>query len=342
MNRITRLMYLAVITTGFIAPTVGATAESAHEPLTLLKTTHLPGIEGDFNVFAVDLAHNRLFVSADRHGTIELFNLKTGEHLKTIGGAKEPHMLAYVAPSNELWIGDAGTSSIVILDGADFHETGRIPMPTAPTAGLYIAPSGTLYIQDDGVDSKLPYSTINVIDVHTRKITGSVRIDDDNLESMAVDPATQRLFVNLRATKKVASVDLSTKSISQIWTVPDLNLNTPMALDGTKNRLFVAGRKPGKFYVLNSSTGAVVFESPCINIADYMVWDPQLKRIYVTGTQGISIFHQIDGDHYEKVAEFPTNGGKISTYVPALQQFYVVHPKTDVDAAGLEVFHVNQ
>ena len=184
----------------------------------------------------------------------------------------------------------------------------------------------------------------NVFLVHQQnRPSGAVQFVSGSIQGEAAhfDPATQRLFVNLRATKKVASVDLSTKSISQIWTVPDLNLNTPMALDGTKNRLFVAGRKPGKFYVLNSSTGAVVFEAPCINIADYMVWDPKLQRIYVTGTQGISVFHQIDGDHYEKVAEFPTNGGKISAYVPALQQFYIVHPKTDVDEAGLQVFHVN-
>jgi hypothetical protein len=42
-----------------------------------------------------------------------------------------------------------------------------------------------------------------------------------------------------------------------------------------------------------------------------------------------------------EIANIPTNGGKTSFYVPQLKQFYVIHPKTDVDMAGLLVYHVN-
>jgi hypothetical protein len=41
------------------------------------------------------------------------------------------------------------------------------------------------------------------------------------------------------------------------------------------------------------------------------------------------------------IADIPTNGGKTSFYVPQVKQFYVVHPKTDVDIAGLLVYRVN-
>jgi hypothetical protein len=60
-----------------------------------------------------------------------------------------------------------------------------------------------------------------------------------------------------------------------------------------------------------------------------LVMDPLLKRVYISGTQGLSIFHQDSPDTYTDIADVPTNGGKTSFYVPKVKQFYAVHPKTD-------------
>jgi hypothetical protein len=84
-----------------------------------------------------------------------------------------------------------------------------------------------------------------------------------------------------------------------------------------------------------------VAQKPCVNINDDMTWDPVLQRVYVSGTQDLSIFHQDSPDSYTEIANLPTNGGKTSYYVPQVNQFFVVHPKTDVDIAGLLVYRVN-
>ena len=73
-----------------------------------------------------------------------------------------------------------------------------------------------------------------------------------------------------------------------------------------------------------------------------MTYDPVLKRVYVSGSQGLSIFHQDSPDSYTEIADILTNGGKTSAYVPSVKQFYVIHPKTSIDSAGLLVYHVNQ
>jgi hypothetical protein len=41
-----------------------------------------------------------------------------------------------------------------------------------------------------------------------------------------------------------------------------------------------------------------------------LVMDPLLKRVYISGTQGLSIFHQDSPDTYTDIADVPTNGGK--------------------------------
>ena len=68
-----------------------------------------------------------------------------------------------------------------------------------------------------------------------------------------------------------------------------------------------------------------------------MMWDPILKRLYISGTQGLNVFHQDSPDSYREIANIPTNVGKTSFYVPSVKQFYVIHPKTSVDDAGLLV-----
>jgi hypothetical protein len=41
-----------------------------------------------------------------------------------------------------------------------------------------------------------------------------------------------------------------------------------------------------------------------------------MKRLYISGSQGLNIIHQDTQDIYTVMADIPTNGGKTSTYVP--------------------------
>jgi hypothetical protein len=53
-------------------------------PLKLVKTVTLPGYTGDFDHFAIDRQRGRILVAAEDHATLEIFDLKSGNHLKTI------------------------------------------------------------------------------------------------------------------------------------------------------------------------------------------------------------------------------------------------------------------
>jgi hypothetical protein len=66
-----------------------------------------------------------------------------------------------------------------------------------------------------------------------------------------------------------------------------------------------------------------------------------MRRLYISGSQGLSIFQQNSPDKYTELLNLPTNGGKTSTYVRAVNQLYVIHPKTDIDIAGLLIYRVN-
>ena len=310
-------------------------------PLVLLRTTPLPDITGDFDHFAMDKANNRLYVSAEVHHSIEVFDLKTGQHLSSVTGVTTPHTLAFVPEKHELLIADGGDASCRIFDVSDMREVKRIPLEAGPDAGFYDAEKRLFYVGNGGRGAKQPFSFISIISADERKEVGRIRVEASNLESMALNRSENLLYVNMRDKKLVGVVDLTKKEMRQIWAIPDLNLNTPMSFDSQNHRLFIAGRKPGKLYILDSDSGNVIKTMDCVDIADDMTFDRQKKRIYVSGSGGLTVVQQDSPDSYTLLAQFGTNAGKTSTYDASLRQFYVAHTKTEEDNAALQVYSVN-
>ncbi len=334
---------------GTAAPAQEPTVSSGKPPVTLLRTTYLPDIVGDFDHFAVDTKRNHLFVSAEVHHSVEIFDLRTGDHLQSIGGLKTPHSLAFDAAKDELLVADGGDSALILLAASDFHRIDRIALVDgsatgkgdSPDAAYYDTKTRLYYIGNGGVSANLPDSTISIFSPEQGRIIDEIKVPGNNLESMVVDDGRGRLYVNVRDKKQIAVIDLKTKQVVTTWTAPDMNRNTALTLDPVAGRLFVAGRNPGLFYVFDVNSGNVVSKMPCANVNDDMTWDPAMKRLYISGSQGLSIFHQDSPDKYTQLLDLPTNGGKTSTYVPAVNQLYVIHPKTDVDIAGLLIYRVN-
>ena len=217
---------------------------------------------------------------------------------------------------------------VALIDGSSTGKT------DSPDTGLYDAGRRTFFIGNGGKSANLPYSEIAELNVDTHKITGSIRVEGNNLEAMAVDDARGRLYVNVRDKQQVAVVDLKRQKFVDTWNV-GLNRNTALAFDSLDNLVFVGSRQPGLFTVLDANTGTLVAQMPCADITDFMSWDAEAKRVYIAGSQGLSVFHQDSRNQYTELTRIPTNGGKTALNLPQIHQFYVVHPKTALDAAAL-------
>ena len=317
-----------------------AVAQS-HEPLTLLTTIQLPEIDGDFDHLAYDLKRNHLIAAAEEHHTLEVFDLKTGQHVQSIGGFKAPHSIAYVPENDELFITDGEDASCLILSASDFHRVSRIPLRAGADAALYDLPSKRYFIGNGGREEKAKTSVVTILSVTDHRKVADVEIDGDNIEAMAVDHAHHRLFVNIRDKKQIGVVSLTSNAVVTAWTAPGMNRNTPMKFDEPDQRIFITGRTPGTFFVFDATSGSLITTMDCVDMADDLTWDPVLHRVYVTGSHGISVFHQDSKDTYTQLSQMKTIGGKTSIYVPELKKFYVVHPKAATGDAALLIYRVN-
>jgi len=329
----------AVALTLLLGPAVHAAIPD--EPVKLIKTIPLPDItDGDFDHFAVDLKRNRLYVSVENHHSIDVFNLKTGEHLMSGGPVTTPHSLALNVEKNELFVADGGDKAVKVLDGSDLHLIKRIDIDGTPDSAGYDPKTRDFYLVASEPGDHPAHSTIHIISTEDLTTKGEIPIESGSLHSLTIDQTTRRMFVNIRDKSTIGIIDMNRNALVQTWSVPGLTLNTPMAFDAQNHRLFVADKKPGKLFVLNSDTGATIATYGCAEGGDDMTYDARTKRIYVSAAKGLTAYQQDDADHYHEIARIDTHGGKTSVLVPSLNQLYVPHTRTSAPEAGLEIYKV--
>jgi hypothetical protein len=318
-------------------------SQSHQDPLRLVQTISIPGVKGRFDHLAVDLKGKRLFLAAQK--TVEVFDLTAGKRIHSIGGIGAPHAERYVPDLNELLvsIGDEAEGALKILNADTFETLATFKVLVDADGIAYDPVTQYVYIENGGKDAgNKEYCVISVIDTKNRKNIGDIRVDGAELEAMAVEHSGTRLFVNMKTLKQVGIVDRNKLQVISTWPIPGAGVNTPLALDETRHRLFVGAREPAEVVVFDTDTGKVIAKIPCVGEADDMFYDEARKRIYVTGDEGfISVIAQTDADHYEPMAKIKTRAGaRNSLFVPELNRFFVGAPSAGQQEAEVLVFQV--
>ena len=320
-------------------------SQSVQDPLRLVQTISIPGVEGRFDHLAVDLKGKRLFLAAQAHRSVEVFDLAAGKRIHSIGGIGAPHAERYVPASNELLvsIGDEAEGALKILNGDTFETLATFKILVDADGITYDPVTQYVYIENGGKDAgNTEYCLVSVIDTANRKNIGDIRVDGAELEAMAVEHSGTRLFVNMKTLKQVGIIDRNKLQVISTWPIPGAGVNTPLALDEMHHRLFVGAREPAEVVVFDTDTGKVIAKIPCVGEADDLFYDEAHKRIYVTGDEGfISIIAQADADHYEPMTKLRTRpGARNSLFVPELGRFFVAVPSEGKKEAELLVFQV--
>jgi DNA-binding beta-propeller fold protein YncE len=328
----------AVIAAGLLGASVLAAqaAQSDATTLRLAGRTDLPGYSGDFDHFGVDLTGNRLFLAAEDHGTLEIFDLKTGAHEKTVTGTETPHSIHLVSDLNRLLVTDSGPGMTKIFDSKTYKVTGSIKLvPGADSIG-YDAPRDRLYVVTGGKDVDMKTSKLQEIDPRTGKLISDVNFDANHVEAMAVEQHGDHIYINVTDQNYMAVVDKKTHAITARWPIKEAEQNAPVAFDEANHRLFIVTRKPGMLVVVNAETGASIASFKAPERCDEVVFDAQNHRVYVAGGEGfIGVYQQVDADHYKQLANVPSaSGAKTMTLVPSLHRLYLAESPGEGNTKG--------
>ncbi|GBQ81846.1 hypothetical protein AA13595_0757 [Gluconacetobacter johannae DSM 13595] len=326
-----------------VTPLKAVELNTATGPVQFLHSTPLPDItEGGFDHFAVDKKDNLLLIMAEKHASVEMFRLSDGTHLASAGGFGFPHTPAYVAAQHQLFVADDKLGAVLVVDVPSLKIVGRIPLRKGPDEAVFDKKAGLFYVGNGGKHDNSDNSSISVIDVAAHKEIARIAIPSNNVESMVVDHDRKLLFANLRDTRQIAVVDLRAGRLKTVWNIPGLNMNTPLAYDSKTQRLFSVGRKPGKLFVVDATNGALLSTADSVDTADGAIYDDKNKRLYVSGAEGLSVFHRDDADHFSEIQRIDTRTGKVSAYVGGLKQLYIARARTPGAPAALDIYTVAQ
>jgi DNA-binding beta-propeller fold protein YncE len=308
------------------APLLGAVAApEQRSSVQLIKSVDLPGYSGDFDHFAADYDHNRLLLAAENHGTLEVFDLKTLDHLGTVTGFGNPHSILVRKGVATVFVTDSTKHNATIRDAISYAKKQTVNLTLGSDTAKYDAVSNILYVVTGGKDVDMKTANLEAVNPDTGAKLGSIVFHDNHVEAMAFVESDPRLFINLTQTNKLAVVERKSMKVIATWPVPPAQQNAMVAFDPAQHRLYVVCRSPGMVVVMNSDTGAVVGTQPAPLRADEVQYDESSHRLYVPGGEGyMGIYDTSDPNHLrivEKVTTAP--GAKTALLIPAMHRLFL-------------------
>src|SRR5215831_18757568 len=204
-------------------PALFSEAVAADQPLRLLGRTDLATYEGDFDHFGADVKGNRLFLAGEDGGTLEVFNLRSGAHVKTVPGMETPHAIHYEPESNRLFVSNSGDGLSKILDGRSYAVLDTIKLAPGADVMSYDPSTRRLWFVTGGKNAtaKMPKTIVSQVDPATGKAVSEVTFDTDFTEGIVAEQSGPRVFVNVAGKSEIAVLDKHTGRLLATWPVKE-------------------------------------------------------------------------------------------------------------------------
>jgi DNA-binding beta-propeller fold protein YncE len=324
------IAWLLALGAAVLVAHAGAARAETASPLEFVRTIRLSDVRGRIDHFAVDSAHERLFVAALGNDSVEVVDLRAQTRVARITGLREPQGIGYVESANRLFVANAG-GGVDVFETPTLRRTSRIEgLDDADNVRLDAA-NGKVYV---GYGHALA-----TLDAATGKILDTIALAG-HPESFQIESSGTRIFVNVPTAAQIAVVDRSKQVVIATWNIGEKSANFPMALDEADHRLFVATRRPALLLIFDTQAGTRKGDLPIGGDADDLFYDAKRKRLYAICGEGvIDVVQQQDADHYVRAAEVRTlRGARTGLFVPSRDALYVAVPAHAGEPAEIRAY----
>jgi YVTN family beta-propeller protein len=336
--RISRLFgVVLLLVSGCARTSVGEEKAAGPPVLRHVQTVALPGVEGRFDHFAVDVKGGRLFVAALGNNTLEVIDTAAGRRAGTVTGLRKPTGVAFMPETNQVAVACGDDGTLRFYDAASLKAGAVVTGLEDADNVRYDAAAGRLYVgYGDGA-----LAVVDAREGKEGKKVGEVKLDA-HPESFQLEREGKRIFVNVPERGHVAVVDREQGKVIGRWPTPGAKANFPMALDERNRRLLVGCRQPARVLVYDTERGKVVADVACAGDADDLFYDAARRRVYVSGGAGeVSVLEQRGADDYRPLAGVKTAAGaRTSFFVPETGRLYVAVPHRGAQGAEVRVYGV--
>src|SRR4051794_26945726 len=141
----------------------------ADEPLHLIETIRLPGVEGRIDHMALDVTGQRFFVAALGNNTVEVVDLNAHKIVHSIRGLREPQGVAFLLDLELIAVAGGEDGTVRFFDSKSYRAAGQINFQADADNLRYDAARQRLYV---GFGN----GAIGVIDAASKKHAGDIKL----------------------------------------------------------------------------------------------------------------------------------------------------------------------
>jgi DNA-binding beta-propeller fold protein YncE len=305
---------------------------STQQALRFAGTIALPRVEGRIDHLAFDGATRRLFVAALGNNTVEVLDLKTNTHVKSLAGFREPQGIAVAADENIVGVANGEGEGLQLLEASDLRSLKSISLGDDSDNVRYDPAAHLLYVGfgSGGLASVRPSAGT---------VAGSVKLPG-HPESFQIERSGTRIFVNIPDAGQIAVIDRIAMKVVATWPVTQAKSNFPMALDEANHRIFVGCRRPAKVLVYDTLTGKATQSFDIVGDTDDLFYDAVQTRLYVSGGDGyLDAFEQQGSGAFTRIAHMQTpDGARTSLLVPETGRLYLAVPHRGGQRAEIRIY----
>jgi hypothetical protein len=315
---------------------VAASSATAFDGWRLLDSTTLDSTGSAWDYVNFDPASNRLYIGHRKEG-LQVFDVGTKKLLKTVAGTPSASSNgATLVPEHDLGISNNENGTVTPFRMSTLEASEPIKLGDELDTSHYDPATQRIIVNmaagKDGTD-------LIVLQAPSLKQIGIVRVPTKKPEHAESD-GQGNFYLAARDTEKVYRIDTRELKVTAEWATPGCGQTNSTAIDRANRRLFLgcrgnASAKPS-FAVMNLDTGALVYTAEVGGGNDGVVFDAELKRIFLSnGVNAIlNVFEQQGADSYRPVEALGTPAGMRSLALnPATHQLYAVTAEGSADYA---------
>jgi DNA-binding beta-propeller fold protein YncE len=304
----------------------------SHDPLTLVRTIELPGVDGRIDHLAVDSSTQRLYVAALGNNTVEVLDLNAGTHLRSLSGFHEPQGIAVAADSRSVAVANGQGDGVQLVSAEDYQPRAAVRLGDDADNVRYDGEAKRLYVGFGG-------GALAAIDPAGGKVLGQVKLAG-HPESFQLARGGTQVFVNVPTANHIAVIDRASMKVTATWPVVTARSNYPMALDEANHRLFVGCRRPAKVLVFDTTSGKELASFDIVGDTDDLFYDSARKRLYISGGEGyIDVVQDEGGNKLTRLARVATaSGARTSLFVADQSRLYLAVPHRGSQKAEIRIY----
>ncbi len=305
------------------------------QPLLFVRAIELPRVEGRMDHLTLDASGDKLFVAALANNTVEVLDVKTGSHLRSLPGFREPQGIGSVPDQSLVAVANGAGDGAQLIDVSDYHAVRGVALGDDADNVRYDAAAKRLYV---GYGS----GALATIDPASGKVVATVKLAA-HPESFQLEQNGARIFVNVPNAGHIAVVDRNAMKIVTTWPVSTARANYPMTLDEAGHRLFIGCRKPAKMLVYDLASGKETGQAEIVGDTDDLFFDTQRKRVYVAGGDGFIDVLDATGAQPSRLARITTAAGaRTGLFSQQQGRFYLAVPHRGGQRAEIRVFEARE